>query len=409
MKYIVMLGDGMADYRLAELGNKTPLEYACKPTMDMLAKKGETGLVKTVPDNLKPGSDVANLSVMGYDPDIYYTGRSPLEAASIGIDIKDTDMVFRCNLVTLSDEDDYCDKTMVDYSSDEITTEESARLIETLNRELPKYFSEFNSEYQLYKGISYRHCLVWNFPKGKMEFTPPHDITTRKVTDYLPKGDGTDFILKMMKASYEILKNDPVNLDRIERGLRPANSMWIWGEGKKPALKSYNELFGVKGAVVSAVDLIKGIGKLAGLDVIEVEGATGNVHTNFKGKFEAARDTLLNGNDFVYIHVEAADESGHRFEIDNKIKSIELIDSEILKPLIDSLDSAKEDYAILLLPDHPTPLSIRTHSRDAVPYVLYSSKTVLEHNAKAYNEYDVDRSNVEIHGHNLIKRLFSVK
>ncbi len=409
MKYIVMLGDGMADYRLDALDNKTPLEAAHKPVMDKLAQNGECGFVKTVPDNLKPGSDVANLSVMGYDPDVYYTGRSPLEAASIGIDVKDTDMVFRCNLVTLSDEEDYSEKTMVDYSSDEITTEESRKLIESLNKKLPSYFSEFGSEYRLYSGISYRHCLIWTTPKGGMEFTPPHDITTRKITEYLPKGNGTEFILKMMKASYEILKDDPVNADRVKRGLRPANSMWIWGEGRKPALKSYNELFGVKGAVVSAVDLIKGIGKLAGLDVLEVEGATGNVHTNFKGKCDAAIKTLLDGNDFVYIHVEAADESGHRFEIDNKVKSIEKIDSEILKPLIEALESAGEDYAILLLPDHPTPLSIRTHSRDAVPYVLYSSKTKLGPNAISYNEFDIDKKNTVEKGHLLIKKLFSVK
>ncbi len=399
----------MADYRLEVLGNKSPLEAANKPVMDMLAQNGECGFVKTVPDNLKPGSDVANLSVMGYDPDVYYTGRSPLEAASIGIDINEKDIVFRCNLVTVSEEEDYTEKTMIDYSSDEISTEESRRLIESLNRELPKYFPEFNAEYSLYSGISYRHCLVWHTPNGAMEFTPPHDITTRKVTEYLPKGDGTDFIYKMMKASYEILKNDPVNVDRIKRGLRPANSMWIWGEGKKPALKSYKELFGVNGAVVSAVDLIKGIGTLAGLDVIEVEGATGNVHTNFKGKCDAAIKTLLDGNDFVYIHVEAADESGHRFEIENKVKSIEKIDSEVLKPLIDALEGAGEDYAILLLPDHPTPLSIRTHSRDAVPYVLYCNKEKLSPNASSYNEFDIDKNNLTEKGHLLINKLFSIK
>ena len=409
MKYIVMLGDGMSDYRSDFLNNKTPLEVAKKPVMDFFAQNGETGLVKTVPDDLKPGSDVANLSVMGYDPYVYYTGRSPLEAMSMGIKLDDTDMAFRCNLVCVSDEADYKDKTMLDYSSDEITSEESAELIKTLNEELPKRFPKFANEFKLYSGISYRHCLVWNKPSGKMSFTPPHDITERKVTDYLPQGNGTVDIFEFMKASFEILSNHPVNKSRIERGLKPANSMWIWGEGKRPALKTYKELYGINGAVVSAVDLIKGIAVCAELEVIEVPGATGNINTNFKGKGEAALKALLDGKDFVYIHVEAADESGHRCEVDNKVKSIEKIDSEILAPITQKLKEANEDYAVLLLPDHPTPLTLRTHTRDAVPYVLYTNKQELKPHANCYNEFEISKENYVENGHELIKKLFSIK
>ena len=408
MKYIVMLGDGMADYKIESLGGKTPLEVANKPTMDFLARHGETGMVKTVPDGMKPASDVANLSVMGYDPLKYYSGRSPLEAVSMGIEMSDTDMAFRCNLVSLGDEPDYASKTMVDYSSDEITTPESRELIAALNRELPKYFPAFGTEYELFAGISYRHCLIWHKPRGDFSFTPPHDISGKCVKDYTPKGSGTPQIFEIMKKSYEILSAHPVNLARKAKGLRPANSMWIWGEGKKPALTPYKELYGVDGAVVSAVDLIKGIGILAGLEVLDVEGATGNINTNFKGKGEAALKSLLDGKDFVYIHVEAADESGHRFELENKIKAIEKIDSEILAPILEGLKRAREDYAVLLLPDHPTPLSTRTHARDPVPFVLYTSVKDLSPSAPAYNEFDVSQTNFVPVGCELIKKLFAV-
>lgn len=385
MKYVVVLCDGMADYKVEELGGKTPMEAAKKPNMDYMCKMGETGLVKNVPETLSPGSDVANLSAFGYDPFIYYSGRSPLEAVSIGIDIKETDIVFRTNIVTVSDEENYLDKRVIDHSADEITTEEAHELMKAISENFDNEFLKF------YPGISYRHALVWD--KGPYEFdlTPPHDILEQNVAQYMPKGKGSEILADIMVKSHEILKNHPVNLKRIERGLKPANSLWIWGEGKKPALSSFEEKYGIKGSVISAVDLIKGIAICAGLDSIDVEGATGNVHTNFDGKAKAAVKALEDGSDFVYIHLEAPDECGHRHEIENKVKSIELIDEHIVGYIKGELESKGMDYKMLILPDHPTPLALRTHTRDAVPYVIYSSKeniapsgvTYTEDNAKA--------------------------
>ncbi len=366
MKYVIILGDGMADFPNENLGNKTPLECAKKPTIDNLAKKSVAGMVKTVPDGMKPGSDVANLSVMGYEPDKYYTGRSPLEAVSAGVPLEDTDIAFRVNLVTLSDEDVYEEKTMIDYSSDEITTEEATILINDLAKELN------TDTLKLYPGFSYRHILVWKNGKLTFNLTPPHDISDKKVTDHLPKGENSDILFDLMKRSVEILKTHPVNLDRIKRGLRPATSMWIWGEGSKTVLPSFESLYNVKGAVVSAVDLIKGIGASAKLTVAEVEGATGNIHTNFEGKAQASVE-LLKDNDFLYVHLEAPDECGHRGEIENKVKSIEIIDEKIVKPIYEYLKNSGEDYKIAILPDHPTPLSIKTHVSDPVPFIIYDS------------------------------------
>lgn len=399
MKYIVVLCDGAADTPVKELGNKTPLEVAKKPNIDNLAALGEMGMVTTVPGNLPPGSDVANLAVFGYDPQKYYTGRSPLEAMSMGVHLELTDTTFRTNVVTLSDEENYEDKTMVDYSSDEITTEESSQLIKAVNDALK------TDEYEFFSGISYRHLMVWHNKENKFDLTPPHDISDRKIKDYLPKDET---ILNLMKKSHEILKNHPVNLDRIKRGLRPANSIWIWGNGTKPNLDTYSEKFGIRGSVVSAVDLIKGIGVCAGLEVIDVIGATGNVHTNFDGKAEAAISALRSGADFVYVHLEAADEAGHRHEIDNKVRAIELIDEKIVGPILNALKEDGEDYAILVMPDHPTPLAIRTHTSDPVPYIIYKSGNNTSEKSVSYTEAEAKTTGIVVKdGYTLMERLLS--
>ncbi len=370
MKYIVMLCDGMADYPLKELDGKTPMAAAFKPNMERLAKKATAGIVKTVPESLNPGSDVANLSAMGYDPVSCYTGRSPLEAMSIGIDMAPDDIAFRCNLVTLSDDEPFEKKVMADYSAQEITTAEAAEIIKAVNEAFE------NDKIKFYSGVSYRHCMIWHKGPNGLGLTPPHDISDRVIGEYLPKNDT---LLGMMKKSYDVLKNHPVNIERKKRGLNPANAIWLWGEGTRPAIPNFKEMFGLKGSVISAVDLIKGIGITAGLDVINVEGATGNITTNFANKGKAALKSLVeNGNDYVYIHVEAPDECGHRGEIDNKVKSIEFIDRDIVGPLTKGLEEAGEDYTIMVLPDHPTPISTKTHARDAVPFIIYRSNEPVE-------------------------------
>ncbi len=397
MKYIVVLIDGAADTPVPELGGKTPLEVANKPHIDTLASKAQMGMTITVPGDLPPGSDVANLSVFGYDPQKYYTGRSPLEAASIGVPLELTDTTFRANLVTLSEEDSYEAKTMVDYSSDEISTEEAHQLIQAVNDALK------TDDYEFFGGTSYRHLMVWHNKENNFSLTPPHDISDRVVGEYLPKDET---ILNLMKKSYDILKDHPVNLARQEKGLRPANSIWVWGNGTKPDLDTYQARFGIRGAVISAVDLIKGIGRCAELDVIEVPGATGTVHSNFSGKAEAAINALQNGADFVYLHMEGADEAGHRKEIENKVKSIELIDSKIVAPLIAYLKECGEDYHILVMPDHPTPLALRTHTSDPVPYLLYKSEAEENHEARSYTEAMADATGiVEPHAHLLMEEL----
>lgn len=398
MKYVVLLCDGMADEPVEALSGGTPMSAANKPAMDHLSSLSEIGLVKTVAEGLKPGSDVANLSVLGYDPAVYYTGRSPLEAASIGIDLKETDVTLRCNLVTLSEEPNYEDKTLVDYCSDDISSEEARVLIEEIDRQLG------NETFRFYPGVSYRHCLVWaNGVPNPGELTPPHDITGRKITSYIPKGAYVDVLYGMMRKSYEILKNHPVNLSRIERGKRPANSIWLWGEGQKPRLDSFEKKFGLKGAVISAVDLIKGIGKCAKMRVCEVEGATGYIDTNFSGKMQAAVEALKTDCDFVYIHVEAPDECGHRNELENKIRSIELIDSEILAPLLENLKELSA-YSVMILPDHPTPLSIRTHSSAPVPYLIYRSWEEKNSNVTCFSEQTAKNTGIFCReGHTLLE------
>jgi len=398
MKYVVVLGDGMADYPIDDIGGKTPLEYAKTETLDKLAPISEVGLVHTIPNGMSPGSDTANLSVIGYDPKIYYSGRSPLEALSIGVDMENTDISFRCNIVTLSeDEDDYEKRTIIDHSSGEISTEEAAELIKAVKEALE------NDEYKFYVGTSYRHLTIWK--NGKvLPLTPPHDILTKVVGEFLPE----DEVLRdMMKKSYDILVNHPINVERKKKGLNPANSIWFWGAGTRPELSSFEEKNNKKGVMISAVDLLKGIAVGAGLTNIEVEGANGGLHTNYEGKAMAAVKALLeDGYDFAYIHVEAPDEMGHQGSLERKIEAIENLDSRVIKIVTEEFEKAGEDYRMLVLPDHPTPIVLRTHSSEAVPYLLYDSTDKKESVLK-YNEKDAKAGGINIaEGHKLIDHLF---
>lgn len=391
MKYAVVLCDGMADRPVPELNNMTPMQAANKPNMDYLASKGEVGLVKTVGAGLKPGSDVANLSVLGYDPAIYYSGRSPLEAASIGIDLKPDDVTLRCNLVTLSDEPNYEDKTMVDYCAGDISTPEAEELIKYIDEKLG------SDKFKFYAGVSYRHCLVW--AKGEPHpgvLTPPHDISDRKITDYIPKGDYIAELYDMMKKSYDLLMEHHVNKKRIAEGKRPANSIWLWGEGTKPKLDSFKGKFGKSASMISAVDLLKGIGKCAEMNVCQVEGATAYIDTNFDGKVQAAIDELKKGQDFVYIHIEAPDECGHRAEIQNKKLAIEIIDEKILTPLIAYLKDCGDDYSVMILPDHPTPICLKTHTSDPVPFLIYRSNDEKNSGVSTFCEETAEKTGLYI-------------
>ena len=380
MKYVIVLTDGAADYPIPSLGGRTPLEAAKTPYMNELAAHGVCGLVKTVPDSVKPGSDTANLSVMGYDPTKCYTGRSPLEAVSMGIRLEDDDVAMRCNLVTLSDTERFEDAVMEDYSAGEITTEEATALIAAVAEALNA------DEIHLYPGISYRHCLVLSHADTGTECTPPDDITGRPIAGYLPSGRYGELLLSMMKRSREILREHPVNVDRRARGLNAATSCWFWGEGKRPSLAPCQELYGLSGTVISAVDLIKGIGLCAGFESIDVDGATGTLDTNFEGKAEAAIDALRRGRDFVYIHLEGPDECGHHADIEGKVTAIERIDARVLAPVLAYLRGCGEPFTIMVLPDHPTPISTMTHARDAVPFVLYRSEETCGKYASA--QYD---------------------
>ena len=400
MKYLVLLCDGMADTPNAALSGKTPMECADKPFMDKLAAVSEAGMCRTVAKGLKPGSDVANLSVMGYDPAVCYTGRSPLEAASIGVDLKPTDVALRCNIVTLSDSEPYESKTMVDYCAGDISTEEARLIIETVEKELG------SDIYKFYSGVSYRHCLVVkNGTTDLGNMTPPHDISGRVIGEYLSRSENAKELIGLMKKSYEILKDHPVNIARREKGLHEANSIWLWGEGRKPALENFKEKNGVTGCVVSAVDLLKGIGICAGMETPEVEGATGYLDTNFEGKAQAGKDAFKNGTDLVYLHFEAPDECGHRGEPENKVKAVEYIDRRALKPMLEYLEGSGDDFRILIMPDHPTPLETMTHSAEPVPYIIYDSR-VKKNGIPSFTEKNAAATGIFVeHGPDIMKKL----
>lgn len=376
MKYIVLLGDGMPDEGIESLGGKTPLEFARTPMMDFMAKRGRLGMARTIPDGYPPGSDVANLSVFGYDPRTCYTGRSPLEAASMGVELGPNDVAFRLNLVNLRREAGTT--TMGDYSSGHISTEEGRELLEALGRGLG------SAEFEFHPGVSYRHLLVWRNGREKLELTPPHDITGRCIDDYLPKGDGAALLLDLMERSQAILEGHPLHRQRQDRGLTPANSIWLWGQGKAPRMETYREKFGLTGAVISAVDLVRGIGVYAGLEVIRVPGATGYLDTNYRGKVEAAL-SALERVDFVYLHVEAPDESSHSGSIENKITAIEDFDAKVVGPICEGMGKFGE-YRILCTPDHPTPLRLMTHTAEPVPFIVYGGETDANEAVAGYDE-----------------------
>lgn len=381
MKYLILVPDGAGDEKIEELGGKTPLEVADMPFINSLASKGEVGTVRTVPPGVAPGSDAANLSVMGYDPAVYLTGRSPLEAASIGIDMSDTDVAFRTNIITLDGNGEYEDLIIKDHSSGDISTEEADQLIDAINCAFADERLRFHT------GTSYRHCMIVHNGDTGYDLTPPHDVLGKKAGDYLPKGKGSEFITQMMKNSYDILKGHPVNKVRAERGLNPANSLWIWGLGKKPQLSPFYDKYGIKGTAISAVDLIKGIAICAGLDSVDVEGATGTLHTNFQGKAEAAIREFRTGKDFVYLHLEGPDECSHQGDMDGKIQCLHDIDQKVLKPIVEALIEDGEDFRVLEVPDHKTPLAIRTHSSVPVPFVIYDSRNEKEERSdKQFNE-----------------------
>lgn len=393
MKYAVILGDGMADWPIEELGGETPLSYAKTPMMDELAKIGEIGTVATIPEGMAPGSDTANLSVLGYDPKKYYSGRSPLEALSIGVNMKDTDVAFRCNIVTLTEDDvPYEEQTILDHSSDEISTEDADVLLKAAAAAVAE------EGYSFYTGTSYRHCMIWN--NGKvMDLTPPHDVLTQKIAPYLP---ADPVLRRMQERSFEVLKNHPINIERKKQGLNPANSLWFWGAGTRPALEPFEKLYHKKGAMISAVDLLKGIAVGAEMERIIVPGANGGLNTNYEGKAEAAVDALVNkGFDFVYVHVEAPDEMGHQGSVEKKIKSIEYLDQRLIRIVKEGLDASGCDYRLLILPDHPTPIKCRTHVAEPVPYLLYDNTHPQQHTWH-YNEKEAAASgNSVAHGWDL--------
>ena len=396
MKYVVVLGDGMADEPLGELGGKTPLQAARTPVMDAMAKVSEQGIAYTVPENLPAGSDVANLAMLGYDPQKYYSGRSPLEALSIGVDMKDTDIALRCNIVTLSEDEAYEEKTIIDHSSGEITTEEAKVLIDAVKKELE------TEEFQYYPGVSYRHLTIWD--RGEtVVLTPPHDILGKQIGEYLPKETK---LREMMEKSFDILDRHPINEKRREMGLNPANSIWFWGAGTRPALDDFEEKTGKKGAMVSAVDLLKGIAVGTHMLNLDVEGATGGLDTNYKGKAMAAVDSLTkDGADVVYIHVEAPDEMGHQGSVKNKVKAIEFLDDQVIRVVAEELKKRGEEFRMLIGPDHPTPISIRTHSKDPVPFMIYDS-TKETNGQKEYSEEAAKSTGLVLeHGHDLMGRL----
>ena len=400
MKYLVLIPDGMADRPVATLDNRTPMEAANKPCMDALAARSTVGLVSNVPDGMVPESDTANMAILSFDPKVYSRGRSPLEAISMGLSMAPDETAYRCNVVTISDDGEYEDKIMLDHSADEISTAEADELIKALEAHFGNDFRHF------YTGVSYRHCILWKNGNDTYDFARPHDIIGRCIRDYLPSEEnGGGEFRRLMKESFEVLNHHPINEARRARGLKPANSAWLWSPGKKPRLPDFTEKWGISGTVISAVDLIKGIGLCAGMKSIDVEGATGNVHTNYDGKAQAAMDAFRNGADLVYVHVEGPDECGHRAETDNKVRAIELIDQKILKPVYEYLQSSSEDFKILVLPDHPTPIELRTHSREPVPFFLYDSRRD-EEGVETYTEATAAKTGLYIpDGFTLLERV----
>ena len=400
MKYLVLIPDGMADRPVPSLGNRTPMEAAVKPCMDALAARATVGLVSNVPDGMVPESDTANMAILSFDPKVYSRGRSPLEAISMGLEMAPNETAYRCNVVTLSDEGQYEQKVMLDHSADEITTAEADELIKALEAHFGNEMRHF------YTGVSYRHCILWKNGNDTYDFSRPHDIIGRTIREYLPKEEnGGGEFYRLMKESYEVLNHHPVNEARRARGLKPANSAWLWSPGKKPRLPDFTEKWGINGTVISAVDLIKGIGLCAGMRSIDVEGATGNVHTNYDGKAAAAIDAFEDGADFVYVHVEGPDECGHRAEVENKVLSIELIDQKILKPVYEYLTSTGEVFKIMVLPDHPTPLRIRTHSSDPVPFMIFDS-TEMHEGTSLFSEATAKETGLYVeNGYTLLDRL----
>ncbi len=400
MKYVIVLGDGMADYPIEEINNETVIEHADTPTLNQMAKESEIGLVLTVPEGMSPGSDTANLSVIGYSPKQYYSGRSPLEALSIGVDMKPTDIAFRCNIVTVSEEEkEYRDKTIIDHSSSEISTEDAAVLLKAVSDVLEKEYSG----YQFYTGTSYRHLTIWD--KGEvLPLTPPHDILGKKIGEYLPQDD---VLREMMEKSYAILADHPINIERKKKGLNPANSIWFWGAGTRPALSDFERKNGKKGVMISAVDLLKGIAVGAGMKVVEVEGANGGLYTNYEGKAMAAVKALCDeGYDFAYIHVEAPDEMGHQGSLERKLQAVENLDKKVIRIVKEGLEARGEDFRMLVLPDHPTPICIRTHVGEPVPYLLYDSTNKIASDL-CYNEKDAKKSGIYIeNGYEIIDHLF---
>ena len=401
MKYLVVLGDGMADEPIEALGGKTPLEYAQTPNLDRLARLSEIGAVHTIPEGMKPGSDTANLSVLGYDPGRYYSGRSPLEALSIGVPMKDDDIAIRCNIVTLSEEDvPFEERTILDHSSSEISTKDCAVLLKAVSDALA------DETYQFYVGTSYRHCLIWSGGKV-VELTPPHDVLGQIIGPYLPE-DGK--LREMMKKSYDILVNHPINLERKKQGLNPANCCWFWGAGTKPRLSSFQEKTGKKGMMVSAVDLLKGIAVGAGMGVALVEGANGGLDTNYEGKVDAAVNALLrDGYDFAYIHVEAPDEMGHQGSVEKKVQAIRNLDERVIGPAVEKLAASGEDFRLLVLPDHPTPIRVRTHTSDSVPYLLYDSRNPKSHDWSYSEAQGRASGNFVAQGHKLIDKFLELE
>ena len=400
MKYLVVLGDGMADYKLEALGDKTPLEYANTPNIDRLAPLSQIGLVKTVPNGMKPGSDVANLSVIGYAPEKYYSGRSPLEALSIGVDMQEGDIAVRTNLVTLSDEPEIACKTMIDYSAGEISTKEASELIKAVKEALS------DDEFSFYAGVSYRHCMIIKNGTTETELTPPHDISGRVIGDYLPSGKDGEKLLSLIERSYAVLKDHPVNLERIKNGKNPATHVWFWGAGTKPSLDNFEEKYGLKGAVISAVDLLKGIAIGAEMLAPDVEGATGTLATNWDGKIAKAKECFENGYDYVYIHLEAPDECGHQGDTFGKVKAIEKVDY-VVGEMVKYLES-KGDFTLVVTPDHATPIVKKTHTSEPIPYMIYKSANPQNSTLK-YNETDAQSGEYLPSGQYIISKMLETK